>query len=304
MVDQKIELAGKNAIVTGASVGIGNAYARALAAEGVNVAVCDIRDDIMDLPAELEALGNKSGGVKAIARIANVSMPEDVRKFVDDTVAAFGGIDILVNNAGQVWVTEATDDLDKTLVDYDGIIGTNLKGEYLMGRAVIAQMLKQGTGGEIVNIATDHMATCGSPVELCVDNDCPHGEGPRPTGGGEVMDIYDASKWGLNGFLFAWAKALKPHGIRVNAMCMGATDSHMIRTFFNYADNEEDINPDAKADIDTWMTKEDSAQVVIDLLKEGPDGRNANNMNLCIGRETVLLPAQPHIYITEESLNG
>jgi hypothetical protein len=68
--------------------------------------------------------------------------------------------------------------------------------------------------------------------------------------------------------------------------------------------DEEDHNPEAKADIDTWMTREDSAQVVIDLLKEGPNGRNANNMNLCIGRPTVLEPALPHIYITEESLNG
>ncbi len=49
-----VELAGKNAIVTGASVGIGNAYARALAQEGVNVAVCDIRPDITDLPGALE----------------------------------------------------------------------------------------------------------------------------------------------------------------------------------------------------------------------------------------------------------
>ena len=108
----------------------------------------------------------------------------------------------------------------------------------------------------------------------------------------------------FSGFLFGWAKALKPHGIRVNAMCMGATDSHMIRQFYGYADNEEDINPEAKAEIDTWMHKEDSAQVVVDLLKEGPDGRTARNMNLCVGRPVKLEPALPHIYITEEDLNA
>jgi len=295
-----VDLAGKNALVTGAALGIGNAYARALAAEGCNVAVCDKLDEIMDLPAELEAMG-----VKAIGFVADVSQPGDVRSFVDGAIEALGSIDILINNAGAIWPTLATDDIDKSVADYDGIVGTNLKGEYMVGRAVITQMIAQGNGGEIVNIATDHHVTCGSPNEICPHLEtCTWGDAPRPTGGGEVMDLYDASKWALNGLMFAWAKALVPHKIRVNSMCMGATDSHMIRGFFNYAHDEEDHNPEAKADIDTWMTKENSAQVVIDLLKEGPDGRNANSMNLCIGRPTVLELALPHIYITEESLNG
>ena len=295
-----VDLAGKNAIVTGAALGIGTAYARALAAEGCNVAVCDKEESIMDLKGELEAMG-----IKAYAQVADVSNSDDVRSFVDNSIAALGSIDILINNAGTIWPTKADDDIDKAVADYEGIVGTNLKGEFIMGRAVINQMVAQGAGGEIVNIATDHHVTCGSPNEICPHLEtCTWGDAPRPTGGGEVMDLYDASKWALNGLMFAWAKALVPHKIRVNSMCMGATDSHMIRGFFGYAMDEEDHNPEAKADIDTWMTREDSAQVVIDLLKEGPDGRNANNMNLCIGRPTVLEPALPHIYITEESLNG
>jgi len=295
-----VDLAGKNAIVTGAALGIGTAYARALAAEGCNVAVCDKEESIMDLKGELEAMG-----IKAYAQVADVSNSDDVRSFVDNSIAALGSIDILINNAGTIWPTKADDDIDKAVADYEGIVGTNLKGEFMMGRAVINQMIAQGAGGEIVNIATDHHVTCGSPNEICPHLEtCTWGDAPRPTGGGEVMDLYDASKWALNGLMFAWAKALVPHKIRVNSMCMGATDSHMIRGFFGYAMDEEDHNPEAKADIDTWMTREDSAQVVIDLLKEGPDGRNANNMNLCIGRPTVLEPALPHIYITEESLNG
>ena len=146
-----VSLRGKNAIVTGAAVGIGPAYAEALAAEGVNVAVCDIRQEILELPARLEA-----HSVRSVGWVADVSVPEDVRKVVDGTVEALGGIDILISNAGKCWVSVADDDLDKTLVDYEGMVGTNLKGEYLMGRAVIAEMLKQGRGGEIVNVATDH----------------------------------------------------------------------------------------------------------------------------------------------------
>lgn len=294
-----ISLKGKNAIVTGAAVGIGPAYAQALAAEGVNVAVCDLREEILDLPAQLEA-----HGVKAVGWVADVSIAEDVRKVVDGTVEAFGGIDILISNAGKCWVSVADDDLDKTLADYEGMVGTNLKGEYLMGRAVIEQLLKQGRGGEIVNVATDHMVTCGSPFEICPKLDtCTWADAPRPTGGGDVMDIYDASKWGLNGFLFAWAKALRPHGIRVNGMCMGATDSWMIRDFYGYPQTREAENAEQKQEVDTWMAKENTAQVVVNLLKEGPDGRTAQNINLCTGRPTVLEPPLPNKYLTEESLN-
>jgi NAD(P)-dependent dehydrogenase (short-subunit alcohol dehydrogenase family) len=116
-------------------------------------------------------------------------------------------------------------------------VRTNLKGEYLFGRAVIPILIEQGSGGDIINIATDHMVTCGTPHDLCPHLDtCPWSQPnpefagpPRPTGGGDVMDLYDASKWGLNGLLYAWADALRAHEIRVNAICMGATDSHMLR---------------------------------------------------------------------------
>jgi NAD(P)-dependent dehydrogenase (short-subunit alcohol dehydrogenase family) len=294
-----VSLRGKNAIVTGAAVGIGPAYAEALAAEGANVAVCDIREEILELPARLEAQG-----VRSVGWVADVSVPEDVRKVVDGTVEAFGGIDILISNAGKCWVSVADDDLDKTMADYEGMVGTNLKGEYLMGRAVIAQMLEQGRGGEIVNVATDHMVTCGSPFEICPKLEtCPWADSPRPTGGGEVMDIYDASKWALNGFLFAWAKALRPHGIRVNGMCMGATDSWMIRDFYGFPQTPGEETEEQMEEVSTWMAKADTAQVVMNLLKEGPEGRTAQNINLCVGRPTKLEPPLPNIYITEESLN-
>ena len=240
--------------------------------------------------------------MKAIGWVADVSVPADVRKIVDGAVEAFGSIDILVNNAGKCWASVADDDLDKMEADYDGMVGTNLKGEFMMGRVVIDQYLKQGRGGEIVNVSTDHGVTCGSPFELCTDHDCPH-EKPRPTGGGEVMDIYDASKWGLNGLLFGWAKALAPHKIRVNALCMGATDSWMIRDFFGYPQTKGEEDEEQAAEVATWMAKEDTAQVLLNLLKEGPDGRNAQNINLCVGRPTVLEPPLPHIYIKGEALN-
>ena len=106
------------------------------------------------------------------------------------------------------------------------------------------------------------------------------------------MDLYDAGKWGLNGFLYAWAKALAPHRIRVNAFCMGATDSYMLRSFHNFNPSEEEVA--------SWMKAEDNAQALIDMLKEGPDGRNAQNVNFCMGRPVRLEDPHDHVYITPE----
>ncbi len=279
------ELKGKNAIVTGAAVGLGVAYARALAAAGVNVAVCDLRDEVLTLAEELRATG-----VQSVAWQGDVSDPDHVREVVDGTVNAFGSIDILVNNAGVWGASIPEDNLDKSLDDYDKIVGTNLKGEYLFGRAVIPILIDQGQGGDIVNIATDHMVTCGTPWHRCPNLDkCPWGDSPRPTGGGDIMDLYDVSKWALNGLLYAWAKALAPHRIRVNQFCMGATDSFMLRGFHNFDPPQEEI--------DTWMKAEDNARVLIELLEEGPEGRNAQNINFCIGRPVALEEPLEQIYI-------
>ena len=283
-----VELKEKSAVVTGAAVGLGNSYAHALAAEGVKVAVCDVRDEIDEVVKSLSEIGPN-----AIGWQGDVSEPEFVRQVVDETNKTFGHIDILVNNAGIWGASVADDELDKSLDDYEKIVGTNLKGEYLFGRAVIPIMIAQGTGGEIINVATDHMVTCGTPYFCCPQLDsCPWGDSPRPTGGGDAMDLYDASKWALNGFLYGWAKALAPHNIRVNALCMGATDSYMLRSFHNFEPSKEEV--------DSWMRAEDNAQVMIDILKEGPDGRNAQNVNFCMGRPVETESPHEHVYIYPE----
>ena len=285
-----VKLKGKSAIVTGAAVGLGSSYAKALAQEGVNIAVCDLREEIHEVAGSLRALG-----VNAVSYQGDVSDPDHVRTVVDGARAEFGSIDILVNNAGVWGVSVADDDLDKSLEDYEQIVGTNLKGEYLFGRAVIPIMIEQGKGGEIVNIATDHMVTCGTPYFCCPKLEaCSWGDSPRPTGGGDAMDLYDAGKWGLNGLLYGWAKALAPHNIRVNAFCMGATDSHMLRSFHDFDPSEEEVA--------SWMRAEDNAHAMIDMLLEGPSGRNAQNVNFCIGRPVQLEPAHEHIYVVPEQV--
>jgi NAD(P)-dependent dehydrogenase (short-subunit alcohol dehydrogenase family) len=274
-------LDGRVAIVTGAAVGIGNAFARALAAEGAHLSLCDVREEVHGLAREI--------GGRTLAATADVSRPEDVLRVVDATQRGLGGIDVLVNNAG-VWAASLpTDDLDKTLRDYDFLVGTNLKGSFLFGRAVIPRMIAQGRGGDIVNVCTDHVQTCGSPWELSHDDapSCPfQAIAPRPTGGGPGMDLYDASKWGQLGLTFAWAQALAPHRIRVNALCMGATDSYMLRSFHGH-------NP-APEEVARWMKPADIARLMLDLVR---DGRTGDYIGAAVGHPIVLPPRRSNPYV-------
>lgn len=282
-------LEGQSAIVTGAALGLGNAFARALAGEGANVTVCDVREEVNDLVPALEA-----SGVQAQAFVADVGVVEDVRRVVDGHVDRFGGVDVLVSNAGVWRASTATDDLDKTLDDYDFVVNTNLKGVYLFGRAVIPHMIAGG-GGNIVHISSDHIATCGTPYRRGCDEapDCVwRDQGPRPTGGGPDMDLYDASKWGINGFTIPWSKALREQKVRVNGLCMGATDSHMVRTF-------HEQNPDSGILVNA-MRAEDVAALMVDLINEGPEGRTGNNINIAVGHP-IELPPPGSLYIYSEA---
>lgn len=249
-------------IVTGAAVGLGKHYALALAREGCNLVVCDIRPEIAEVVRELQSLG-----VEAKAFVADVSVPQDVRKVVDAASGTFGRIDILINNAGIWRGSTATDDLDKSVDDYDRLIGVNLKGEYMFGRAVIPTMIAQQSGN-IINISTDHV----------------HTHPGRPTAGGSGMDLYDVSKWGLTGLTATWARELNGHGIRVNSFCMGATDSNMLRGFYNFAAPEEEV---AK-----WMRPDEVCGLAIQLLREGPGGRTGENIGVWLGFE-IELKANP-----------
>ena len=274
------QLDGKVAIVTGAAVGIGSAFARALAAAGAQLSLCDVRDEVLELASEL--------GKPTLALKADVSKPDDVRRVVAATQREFGRIDVLINNAG-VWAASLpTDSVEKTMRDYDYLVGANLKGSFLFGRAVIPGMIAQ-SGGEIVNVCTDHVQTCGSPYELSHDDapDCPWaGQPPRPTGGGPGMDLYDASKWGQLGLTFAWAQALEPHNIRVNALCMGATDSFMLRGFHNHKPPPEEV---AK-----WMKPADIARLMLELMR---DGRTGDYIGIAMGHPIVLPARRKNPYV-------
>lgn len=208
------DLSGKVALVTGASSGIGRATAVALAEAGAAVAVNYHRNEAGAEEAKQEIV---SAGGRAMAVHADVTVSADVRRMVDEAVAAFGPIDILVNNAGSL--VERLRLLELTEARWDEVIDLNLKSAFLCAQAVAALMIRRGSG-VIVNVTS-----------IAGRN------------GGALGAIhYATAKGGMITMTKGLAKELAPHGIRVNAVSPGviATPFHeqfstpeAIRNFVN-----------------------------------------------------------------------
>lgn len=185
-------LSGKVALVTGASSGIGEAAALALAAEGVAVAVSGRRRERLDdLVGRIEA----SGG-RALALPGDVSVEADAARSVEDTVARLGRIDILINSAG---INEAGGIESLSIEQWRRVLDVNLMGSVHTSKAAFPHMKAQGAG-DIVNISS----TAG-----------------RRAGG--QFAAYSTSKFGLTGFTEALRQEGGAAGIRVSIVEPGAT---------------------------------------------------------------------------------
>lgn len=137
---------GKVAAVTGSAMGIGAAVARALAAEGAAVSLVDL--DVAAAGAVSEEIVRAGG--RALAIETNVAQATDAERAVSRTVERFGGLDFLVNNAGVVIYGEVPEFREE---DWDTVVGTNLKGQFLMSKYAIPELRRRG-GGSIVNLAS------------------------------------------------------------------------------------------------------------------------------------------------------
>lgn len=190
-------LQGKNAIVTGATRGIGHAIAMRFAKEGCNVAFCGrTRNDAMiAVENELLALG-----VHAKGYAANVADYQQAQDFVKVVLADFGRVDILINNAG---ITNDAAVKRMTEEQFDHVVGVNLKSVFCMTKAIQPSMWKQGAGS-IVNI--------GSVVGIA---------------GNYNQANYAASKAGIIGFSKSCAKEFAARNIRVNVVCPGFIETEM-----------------------------------------------------------------------------
>ncbi len=149
-VDRNQPLAGKVAVVTGGSSGIGKAAVLALAAEGANV-VIDYHshpDTADQVERDVAALGDR-----AVDLQADVSKVGDLQKLADAAVESFGRLDIWVNNAG---IETRTSVLDTTEDAYDKVMEVNLKSAFFGTQVAAKQMIAQGNGGRVINVSSVH----------------------------------------------------------------------------------------------------------------------------------------------------
>jgi glucose 1-dehydrogenase len=143
-------LKGKVAIVTGGNSGIGMAIVLELARQGASVVIDYVAhpEATAALEKQLAALGEQAIGVDA-----DVSKVADLQKLVDAAVAKFGRLDVMVNNAG---VETRTSVLDTTEQQYEKVLDVNLKSAFFGTQVAAKQMIKQGSGGRIINITSVH----------------------------------------------------------------------------------------------------------------------------------------------------
>lgn len=273
------------ALITGAAAGFGRGLARVFARAGFDLALVDKRPSLSDSAREFE-----NTGAAVVHLVGDVTDDYVLRRLVDDTMSRFGRIDVLINNAGEVRFTPIDLPVDQAIEDFEAIWRVNTRAPFVLSRLVMPHMIERGEG-HIISIATDHIHTCGFPVSLPHEpgSTCQWASAPRRPVGAATFDVYDSSKWALNGFTQAWSLALKRHGIRVNNICLGATDSDMMRQAIRTRLGRE-ATPE---EISSWMPTEEVASVVLQLHQEGPSGRSGDNVGIWLGHEIVLPPPHP-----------
>ncbi len=221
----------RGAIVTGGGRGIGEAVARALTARGLQVTV------FARTEAEVRAV--VAGGGAALAVAGDVSREEDVARLLAAHQARLGPCDLLVNAAG-ILVRGEVEALDPAR--WRACLEVNLTGAFLCTRAVVPGM-KARRRGRVVSVASIS-ATLGTPS----------------------ASAYNASKWGLVGFVKSVAEELRPHGVQAVAVSPGSTDTAMLRqTPFQPA-----------------MTPADVAKVVVFAALDAPAAVTGANLE-CFG---------------------
>jgi NAD(P)-dependent dehydrogenase (short-subunit alcohol dehydrogenase family) len=193
------DLAGRVAIITGGSVGLGRQMAEGLAEMGASLVLCARKKERCEQAAkELQSLG-----VQTLALGCDVKDPASIRSVVDAAISKFGRIDVLINNAGTSWGAPVE---EMSLEHWNKVIETNLTGTFLFAQAVGKYMVNQGKG-KIINIASV-AGIRGAPPDF-------QAIGYHASKGGVITFTKDlACKWGI-------------HNIQVNAIAPGWFPTNM-----------------------------------------------------------------------------
>ncbi|SFK37844.1 3-oxoacyl-ACP reductase family protein [Methylorubrum salsuginis] len=238
------ELAGKRALVTGASRGIGAAIALALAGRGADVAITYERsaDRAAEVVRQIEAKGRRG-----LALQADSADPAAVRRSVEATVEGLGGLDILVNNAG---IARGGTVAEMDLADIDALLNVNVRAVVLASQAAIPHL---GSGGRIVTIGS------------CLAERVPF---PGVT-------VYSMTKSALLAFTRGLARELGARDITVNLVQPGGTDTDM-----NPADGPHSAGILAHTPLGRYGTPDDVAATVAFLA--GPAARQITGTTLTV----------------------
>jgi len=197
MVSRPPKLSGKKALITGASRGIGAAFARSFAEEGADIALCHIDDPAgaTSVVADVQQFGRRG-----LAYHCDVGDAAAARAFYAEAEAALGQVDILVNNAG---VSEEVQVENILLERFDWMINVHLRATFVLSQLAYVGMKARGFG-RIINISSN-LAYKGAPG----------------------LAYYSAAKAGVVGFTRAFAQEAAPHGVVVNSIAPGPIDTRL-----------------------------------------------------------------------------
>lgn len=198
------DLSGKVAVITGGATGIGRGISDGLADAGASVVLCARRLNVLE--EACKEIADRTG-TKTMPHRLDITSTEEINSLVTDVVAKFGHIDILVNNAGVGGSEKPV--LEMSEQDWDTTVNTDLRGIFVLSQAVAKQMVKQGTGGKVINVASI---------------------------GGEIifpnMSAYCASKGGVIQLTKVMALEWTRYNIQVNAILPGYFETPMNTHFF------------------------------------------------------------------------
>lgn len=251
---------GLRVLVTAGANGIGLATARAFAAEGAKVHVCDVDEAALAALAESDPAITRS--------ICDVSDRKAVARLFDEALAVLGGLDCLVNNAGIAGPTGRVDEIAPE--DWDSCLAIDLTGQFNCTRLAVAH-LKQSGNASIVNLSSQ-AGKHGFPLR----------------------SPYGAAKWGVIGFTKALSAELGEFGIRANAICPGLVEGPRIQSViankarsFNISHEEMTARLFAGVSIKRFVDPADIARQIVFLAS--PFGKTISGQEISVCGDTRML---------------